>query len=206
MAPNDNQSDADLLGAIRQCTACPSLPLGPRPILQWDRSAPILIAGQAPGSRTHHKGIPFDDPSGDRLRSWLGIDRDLFYDSRLFAIVPMAFCFPGTGARGDLPPPVACADRWRSRLIDRMTDLRLTIVLGRYAMNWHGMGGGTDLTSEVRRWRDRLPRSILLPHPSPRNNRWLQNNPWFERELLPELRLEVARAIEEFSAKRNRSG
>lgn len=195
MTDEAGTSDEALLGAIRSCSTCDTLPLGPRPILQWDRRAPILIAGQAPGSRTHHKGIPFDDPSGDRLRQWLGIDRDAFYDSSLFAVVPMAFCFPGSGERGDLPPPPQCAAQWRSRLLDRMDGVQLTVVLGRYAASWHGFDKKETLASLTGQWRETLPASIVLPHPSPRNRMWFARNPWFEAEVIPALQLRVQSLI-----------
>ncbi|WP_427965215.1 uracil-DNA glycosylase family protein [Altererythrobacter sp.] len=184
-------ADAELLTAVRRCESCPDLPLGPRPILQWDPAASILIAGQAPGNRTHHKGIPFDDPSGDRLRDWLGVDRKTFYDPQNFAIVPMAFCFPGTGKGGDLPPPARCAELWREALLDRLRNLRLTIVLGQYAAAWHGDGTRQSVTESVAMWRQTLPALVVLPHPSPRNRRWLTQNPWFERELLGRVRSRV---------------
>jgi len=184
--------DKALLSAIRSCSACDGLPLGPRPILQWKRSAPVLIAGQAPGSRTHHKGVPFDDASGDRLRQWLGVGRETFYDSSLFAIVPMAFCFPGSGERGDLPPPPRCAELWRSRLLDRMSGVELTIILGRHAADWHGFDRRTTLAGLTGQWRETLPSTIVLPHPSPRNRLWFSRNPWFEAEVVPALRERIS--------------
>lgn len=192
MAELAKLKDAELLAAVKRCESCPDLPLGPRPILQWDPAAPILIAGQAPGSRTHAKGIPFDDPSGERLREWLGVDRTSFYDPKRFAIVPMAFCFPGTGTGGDLPPPPRCAEMWRRPLLDRLDRLQLTIVLGQYAAGWHGDGTRRSVTDAVAQWRETLPTQIVLPHPSPRNRRWLTQNPWFEEEVLPRLRARIA--------------
>lgn len=181
----------DLADQVRGCSACDGLPLGPRPILQWSSSAQILVAGQAPGRITHHKGIPFDDPSGERLRSWLGVTRDQFYDQDIFAILPMAFCFPGSGKSGDLPPPAQCAELWRDELLAGLTNLKLTIIIGRYAADWHLEHNSSTLSVSVRRWRETLPARILLPHPSPRNNRWLKQHPWFEAELLPDLRRQV---------------
>ncbi|MGE0180784.1 MAG: uracil-DNA glycosylase family protein [Parvularculaceae bacterium] len=191
MAGRDQDADTTLLDSIRACTACKGLPLGPRPILQWDPAAPILIAGQAPGRRTHERGIPFDDPSGERLRDWLGVSSEDFYDPARFAILPMAFCFPGAGKSGDLPPRPECASLWRHQLMRRLEKIRLTVILGRYAAQWHLGTSGGALTVEVARWRETLPTVVLLPHPSPRNRNWLTQNPWFEAELLPDLRRRV---------------
>lgn len=180
-----------LVDEVRRCTACTDLPLGPGPILQWKPTARILIAGQAPGRITHEKGIPFDDPSGDRLRDWLGVSREQFYDPDLFAIVPMAFCFPGSTGKGDLPPPPRCAELWRERLMAGLEQLELRIIIGRYAVDWHLGSTKEPLTPLVSNWRDILPHSIVLPHPSPRNRLWLARNPWFEAELLGDLQARV---------------
>ena len=178
-----------LLTEVRRCRICAdALPLGARPVLQCDPRARILIAGQAPGRKVHASGIPFDDPSGDRLRDWMGIDRDLFYDRSRIAILPMGFCYPGTGRSGDLPPRPECAAQWRAPLLAALPQIRLTLVIGRYALDYHLGRRSESLTDRVRSWRDYHPDLILLPHPSPRNNRWLKQNPWFDRELLPELR------------------
>ncbi|MGD9810229.1 MAG: uracil-DNA glycosylase family protein [Sphingobium sp.] len=179
---------ADLLIAIRSCTKCADLPLGPAPLLQADPRARILIAGQAPGRRSHERGIPFDDPSGDRLRQWLGIDRATFYNASRVAIVPMGFCYPGTGPSGDLPPKPLCAQNWRAALLDRLPNIELTLVIGRYAMDWHMPGKTGSLTETVGVWRNHWPTILPLPHPSPRNNRWLKVNPWFADDVLPILR------------------
>lgn len=187
-----DRCDSALLGTIRGCSQCPDLPLGPRPILQWQRDARVLIAGQAPGRITHERGIPFDDPSGDRLRSWLGVDAATFYDPEIFAIVPMAFCYPGTGHSGDLPPPPVCARLWRSQLLERMQGLQLTIIIGQYAAAWHYSDRKETLTGLVSRWNESFPEAVVLPHPSPRNRNWLSRNPWFEDDLLPRLRTRVA--------------
>jgi uracil-DNA glycosylase len=181
------------LAEVRSCTLCTDLALGPQPILQLGPGARILIAGQAPGRKTHHKGVPFDDPSGDRLREWLGVDRDTFYDESAIAIVPMAFCYPGTGKGGDLPPPPRCAQRWRSELLALLPKIELTLVIGKYALDWHlGDAQGKTVTETVRDWGDHWPGVLPMPHPSPRNNRWLKTNPWFETEVLPALRARVA--------------
>jgi uracil-DNA glycosylase len=157
-------------------------------------TAPILIAGQAPGARVHALGRPYDDPSGDRLRDWLGVDREAFYDRRRFAVLAMAFCFPGYDAGGsDLPPPPLCARTWRARALAAMPGVRLTLLVGGYAQRWHLGPGARSVTATVAAWRDCPPGFLPLPHPSWRNSGWLKRNPWFEAELLPELRARVAR-------------
>ncbi|MGE0354112.1 MAG: uracil-DNA glycosylase family protein [Gemmatimonadales bacterium] len=185
-----------LLREVRACTICaPHLPLGPRPVLQAAAGARILIAGQAPGRRVHQTGVPFDDPSGDRLRDWLGVDRNTFYDPQAIAILPMGFCYPGTGRSGDLPPRPECAPAWRDALLDRLPGIRLTLLLGQHAQRWHLDSGATRLTDIVRQWRRYWPAVLPLPHPSPRNRIWLRKNPWFEDEVLPALRRRVRRLI-----------
>jgi uracil-DNA glycosylase len=184
-----------LLKRVRDCTVCePSLPHGPRPVLQLDARARILIAGQAPGRRVHETGVPFDDPSGNRLREWMGLTRETFYDPSKIAILPMGFCYPGAGKSGDLPPRPECAPQWRSTLLERLTSLRLTLVIGQYAIAYHlnDEGGVSDV---VRRWESYGPATIPLPHPSPRNTPWLKLHPWFERDLLPILRTRVVEAL-----------
>ena len=186
-----------LLAEVRACTLCAAhLPLGPRPVLQLHPSARILIAGQAPGRKVHESGVPFDDASGDRLRAWLGVSRDTFYDARQIAILPMGFCFPGTGKSGDLPPRPECAPTWRAQLLSHLKHLELTVVIGQYALDHHlpGTGGaaGGSVTQTVQGWRNHGPQTMPLPHPSPRNNIWLKRNPWFEVDLLPALRARVA--------------
>jgi len=183
---------AELLDEVRQCTLCAGqLPLGPRPVVQVGPTARILIAGQAPGRRVHASGVPFDDPSGERLRAWMGVDSATFYDARRVAILPMGFCYPGTGASGDLPPRAECAPTWRQRLLASMPNIALTLVIGRYAQSWHCSDPRRSVTDCVRDWRRYWPQQLPLPHPSPRNNRWLRNNPWFESEVLPQLRARV---------------
>lgn len=164
-------------------------------MLQYSASASLLIAGQAPGKRVHGSGIPFDDPSGKRLRDWLGLDREEFYDAGKVAILPMAFCYPGTGASGDLPPRPECAATWRAELLGRMRQLKMTLVLGVYAQRYHFSDAQVAVTDRVRAWRDSWPGMVPLPHPSPRNNRWLRQNPWFETEMLPALRQQVSRIL-----------
>jgi len=185
-----------LLAEVRACTLCAEhLPLGPRPIVQVHPSARILIAGQAPGRKVHETGVPFNDASGDRLRAWLGISREVFYDARQVAILPMGFCFPGTGKSGDLPPRPECAPAWRSALLAHLETLKLTLVIGQYALAYHLPNAGASVTEAVQAWRSRWPHTIPLPHPSPRNNIWLKRNPWFEEELIPVLRARVSEIL-----------
>lgn len=187
-----NQQFVELLQSVRQCRLCEaSLPCGPRPVLQADPRAKILIAGQAPGRRVHASGVPFDDPSGDRLREWLGISRETFYDPTKIALLPMGFCYPGTGKSGDLPPRPECADAWREKLLDRLPQIQLTLIIGQYAQKWHLQRTHKNLTETVRAWQEYGPALIPLPHPSPRNNIWLKKNPWFADSLLPNLRKQV---------------
>ncbi|MFZ3129323.1 MAG: uracil-DNA glycosylase family protein [Rhodoferax sp.] len=182
-----------LLTEVRQCTLCaPHLPLGPRPVLQARASARILIAGQAPGRKVHASGVPFSDASGDRLRDWLGMPPEVFYDPARVAIVPMGFCYPGTGASGDLPPRPECARTWRARVLQELPRLQLTLAIGQYALAYHWPGPKVSVTQAVQAWRTQWPAVVPLPHPSPRNNGWLRHNPWFEAELLPELKQRVA--------------
>jgi uracil-DNA glycosylase len=186
-----------LLTAVRDCRLCAgTIPEPVLPVLQAHRSARILIAGQAPGRKVQASGVPFDDASGERLRDWMGVDRDAFYDSERIAILPMAFCYPGTGKSGDLPPPPVCAETWRAKLLAELPNLRLTLVIGQYAMNWHLDTPHRTLTETVRHWRDFDAATLPLPHPSPRNNIWLAKNPWFGEELLPHLRGRVESALD----------
>ncbi|MEO8855961.1 MAG: uracil-DNA glycosylase family protein [Burkholderiaceae bacterium] len=189
---------AALLAQVRACALCADqLPMGPRPVLQMSARSRILIAAQAPGRKVHESGTPFDDASGDRLRDWLGIDRETFYDSARVAILPMGFCFPGTGQSGDLPPRRECAPAWRAPLLAHMKKLRLTVVIGRYALDYHLPAAKGSLTSAVQAWRSHGSDVIALPHPSGRNNIWLKRNRWFEEEVLPEVRQRVAQALAE---------
>ncbi len=181
-----------LLPRVLGCTLCtPSLPLGPRPVLQIHTSARILIAGQAPGRRVHESGVPFDDVSGDRLRDWLGVDRPAFYNPRNFAILPMGFCYPGTGRSGDLPPRPECAPAWREALLSTLKQVELTLVLGQYAQAYHLGGDAGSVTELVQDWKRYWPSRLPLPHPSPRNQLWVGRNPWFAKEVLPALRRRV---------------
>jgi len=187
---------SDLLHAVRGCTACDGLPLGPRPILQASAASKILIVGQAPGRITHEKGVPFDDPSGVRLRHWMGVSEEVFYDPAKLAILPMGFCFPGTGKSGDLPPRTECAELWRLPLLDRLVNIELTLIIGQYAIGWHiNDGQKMTLTARASQWKDDMPSKLVMPHPSPRNNRWLKRNPWFETDVVPVLRQRVSEIL-----------
>ena len=166
----------------------------PRPVTGLSDAAPILIAGQAPGMRVHQSGKFFTDPSGDRLREWLGVSDEEFYDPKNFSILPMAFCFPGYSEKGaDLPPPKICAETWRKRALKKMPQIQMTVLIGGYAQAWHL--GKMGLTARVSEWREHAPQVFPLPHPSWRNNGWLKKHPWFEAELLPELRAKVTDLI-----------
>lgn len=185
-----------LLEEVRACTLCaPHLHHGTRPVVQVDPRARILIAGQAPGRKVHETGVPFDDPSGDRLRGWMGVDRSVFYDPECVAIVPMGFCYPGTGSSGDLPPRPECAPAWRTRVLAALASVELTLVIGAYAQAWHLPEVSGGVTAVVGRWRDRWPAVLPLPHPSPRNRVWLKRNPWFEAEVIPALQERVRRLL-----------
>lgn len=193
-----------LVREIAGCRRCVEQPIGaplphaPRPVLRVSATARIAVCGQAPGTRVHASGMPFTDPSGDRLRAWMGVTPEEFYDVRRVAVVPMGFCFPGLDAKGgDRPPRRECAPLWRERVFTLMPKLQLVLLVGQYAQRWH-LGEAANLTDTVRDWqrilaRPGLPRCMPLPHPSWRNNAWLKKNPWFETELLPELQREVRR-------------
>lgn len=194
----------ELLRQVRACMLCASvLPLGPRPVVQAHRDARLLIIGQAPGRKVHDTGIPWNDASGQRLREWLGISGEAFYDPHRVAIVPMGLCYPGRGASGDAPPRPECAPRWHGEIIHRLPAVRLTLLIGQYAQAFYlGSRRKRTLSDTVHAWREYLPSGYLpLVHPSPRNQGWLRHHPWFEAELLPQLRgiirslrLEPARA------------
>jgi len=198
---------AEEIRACRLCRDAPRygapLPHEPRPVLQVSNAARLCIAGQAPGLRVHASGRPYTDPSGVRLRQWLGIGEEIFYDPLTVAIVSMGFCFPGLDAKGgDLPPRRECAETWRERLLERLPNVELILLVGHYAQKWHldAAIAGRGLTETVSNWRDVYrsrvcPRLMPMPHPSWRNNGWLKRNPWFEFDLLPELRADVARIV-----------
>ena len=188
------ESLEEAMAAARACAVCAEhLPLGPRPVFRISRSARLLIVGQAPGTKVHETGIPWNDPSGDRLREWLTLDHDTFYDESRIAIVPAGFCYPGRDPRGgDLPPRPECAPAWHARLFAHMPDVALTLLVGQYAQALYlGEARKATLTATVAAWRDNPPETMPLPHPSWRNTAWLRKNPWFEVELLPVLRARV---------------
>lgn len=186
----------ELLTEVESCTSCSEhLPLGPRPVIQLHPSARILIAGQAPGKKVHRTGIPFDDASGDRLREWMGISKDTFYDEKQVAILPMGFCYPGKGKSGDLPPRPECKQKWREQLLAQLSNVEITLVLGKYAQDYHLGHFKGSLTELVGAWEQYWPTMVPLPHPSPRNNIWLSKNPWFGKELVPLLQTKIAKIL-----------
>jgi uracil-DNA glycosylase len=187
----------DLLAEIRACRVCAAhLPHPPRPVLRAGARARLLIVGQAPGRRVHETGIPWNDPSGDRLRDWLQLDRAAFYDEARIAIAPAGFCYPGTGRGGDLPPRPECAPLWHPRLRLALSEVRLTLLVGRYAQGYYlAEQRKATLTDTVAAWAEYLPDRLPLPHPSPRNGVWLKRNPWFDAEVIPALRDRVAAVL-----------
>ncbi|MGC8119255.1 uracil-DNA glycosylase family protein [Marinobacter sp. VGCF2001] len=186
----------ELVKQVRACRICAgALPHEPRPVVQLSPSSRILVVGQAPGRRVHETGLPFNDPSGDRLRQWMGVSRETFYDDQQLAILPMGFCYPGTGKSGDLPPRPECAPAWRQALLERLPEIRLTLLIGRYAHTWHIPDARASVTENVQNWRQYWPATIPMPHPSPRNNLWLRKNPWFEKSVIPALQSRVASVL-----------
>ncbi|MGH8377712.1 MAG: uracil-DNA glycosylase family protein [Gammaproteobacteria bacterium] len=180
---------ARLLKEVRACRACKGKIPAPRPVLNAHRDARVLIVGQAPGRKVHETGIPWNDASGDRLRAWLGVDKDRFYDPRCFAIIPMGFCYPGKGKSGDLPPRKECAELWPQRLLAALPNIELKILIGQYAQAYYlGKRRKKTLTATVRAWREYWPDCLPLPHASPRNTGWFKYNPWLEQEVIPALR------------------
>lgn len=180
----------ELLQQIRACRLCEEhLALGPRPVLRASATAKLLIVGQAPGTKVHASGIPWDDQSGKRLRHWLGLEPEVFYDESKVAIVPMGFCYPGKGKSGDLPPRPECAAHWHQQLLTLLPDIELTLLVGKYAQDYFlGSAARPTLTETVANWREYLPKYMPMPHPSPRNQFWVKHNPWFEQEAVPVLR------------------
>ena len=186
-----------LLRAVRACHACDAhLPLGARPVLQAGTTARILIVGQAPGAKAHASGVPWDDRSGERLRAWMDIDAETFYDQDRVAILPMGFCFPGRAASGDMPPRRECAELWLDHLLAKLPRIELTLLVGQYAQaHFLRQSGHASVTATTRNWRAHAPRMLPLPHPSPRNIAWFKANPWFDSDLLPVLRRRVSELI-----------
>ncbi|MCR9213477.1 MAG: uracil-DNA glycosylase family protein [Proteobacteria bacterium] len=197
---NSDKSLEELLTEIRACKICEAdLPLGPRPVLVVDRDAPILIAGQAPGTKVHESGVPWDDPSGDRLREWLDVDKEIFYDPRKFAIVPQGFCYPGRLEKGgDAPPRPECAATWHPNLIPKLTNVKLILAVGQYAHGYHLSGiKKKNLTETVRAYKEYGPAILPLPHPSWRVTGWIKKNSWFESEIVPHLQERVHSLLNE---------
>ena len=182
-----------LLEAVRDCRACePHLPLGPRPILRAGETARILVVGQAPGARVHTTGIPWDDPSGERLRAWMGVGEDIFYHESRIAIIPMGYCYPGRGNGGDMPPRRECATLWLDHLLAKLPKIELTLLVGQYAQH-HFLPSRRkpSLAETVRAWQEYAPLYIPLPHPSPRNQPWFKRHPWFDQQLIPMLQSRI---------------
>ena len=183
---------AYLLNEVRTCIFCENLPLGPRPILSAKPSAKILIIGQAPGTKVHASGIPWNDPSGDRLRKWMGLDAEQFYNAKQAAIMPMGFCYPGRGGSGDLPPRPECAPKWHDKILEQLPQVELTLLIGQYAQAYYLNDKYKTLTERVKNWQKFSSEGYFpLVHPSPRNQRWLKNNPWFEQEVIPVLQTQI---------------
>jgi uracil-DNA glycosylase len=190
---------AAAMKAARACRLCADeLPLGPRPVFQIDAATRLLLISQAPGTKVHETGLPFNDRSGDRLREWLGIDREIFYGNKRFGLMPMGFCYPGVDARGgDKPPMKICASTWHPLIRPLLPRVELTLLVGQYAVaRYLGKRRRESLTATVRAWRDYAPEFLPLPHPSWRNTAWLRQNPWFEREIVPALHRHVRRLLE----------
>lgn len=188
-----------LLRQVRSCTHCTAhLPFPPNPVLRAHPSARLLIIGQAPGTRVHESGIPWDDPSGDRLRSWLDLSRKVFYDERNVAIIPMGFCYPGKGKSGDLPPQPECAPLWHSKLHAYLPNIALTLLIGQYAQHYYLRDTCKEtLTDTVKAWKTYGKDGFFpLVHPSPRNQHWLKQNPWFEKDVVPELQRKISKLLE----------
>ena len=187
----------NLLEQVRSCTLCEEdLPLGPRPVVRANESAKILIIGQAPGTKVHASGTPWDDASGKRLREWMGISPDIFYDESKIAIIPIGLCYPGKGKSGDLPPRKECAPQWHDALLKQLPNIQCTLLIGNYAQNYYLKNKQRTLTERVKAWQDYFPDYLPLVHPSPRNQLWLKKNPWFEKEVVPQLQKHIAALLE----------
>jgi len=190
------QTFTQLTSQMRACTLCDGLPLGPNPVFQLNSQAKILIIGQAPGRLAHIKNRPFDDPSGDRLRDWLALEKTAFYTDPRIGIFPMGLCYPGTGASGDTPPPDICAKTWRERVLEQLQHVEVTLLLGAYAIAWHLPHlKGKTVVDAVRQSAGGAGNLFVLPHPSPRNNRWLKQNQWFEADVIPIIRQRVRQSL-----------
>lgn len=187
----------ELLECIRDCTVCKEhLPAGPRPVLSASETSKIIVVGQAPGRVVHNTGIPWNDKSGDNLRNWLDVSIEEFYNVEDFGIIPMGFCYPGTGKTGDLPPRKECAPLWHEALLDKMTNVKMVLLIGKYAQDYYlPHVKKQTLTKKVENFQDYLPDYFVLPHPSPRNNMWQAKNPWFKKEVLPVLKYEIKKIL-----------
>jgi len=187
----------ELLEQIRLCNLCAAeLPHGPRPVLRASATARILVVGQAPGTKVHASGIPWNDASGRRLRQWMGLSDQQFYDEQTIAIVPMGFCYPGKGKSGDLPPRAECATTWHRPILDLLPNIQITLLIGQYAQGFYQPGGYSTLTERVRDWHRFAPDQFVLPHPSPRNQLWLRRNPWLEEQVVPAMQMAIRRVLE----------
>ncbi|MDA1090538.1 MAG: uracil-DNA glycosylase family protein [Proteobacteria bacterium] len=189
----------DLITIIEACRLCADqLPLGPRPVLRVSKTAKLMIIGQAPGTKVHESGVPWEDASGDRLRDWLGLTPDIFDDQTLVAIMPMGFCYPGRAANGgDNPPRPECAPEWHPKLLPLVSEVKLTLLVGGFAQKYYlGKAAQKTMTETVRAWQEHLPRFLPIPHPSWRSTGWLRKNSWFEAEVIPDLRRRVRRLID----------
>ncbi len=186
-----------LINQVTACTICKSyLPNSPRPIISLSKDSKILIIGQAPGQKVHESGVPWDDQSGNELRRWLGVDKEQFYDTKLFGLMPMGFCYPGKSATGDLPPRPECAPLWHHQLLAKMKNVKLTLLIGQYSQKFYlGDKFKPTLTENVKNYREFLPKYLPLVHPSPRNKIWQKKNPWFELEVVPQLRKIVSKQL-----------
>ena len=187
-----------LLREIRSCTLCKEhLPLGPRPILSAHPKSKIIIIGQAPGSKVHNSGIPWKDASGNELRSWLGVTENQFYDERNFALIPMGFCYPGKGPSGDMPPRSECAPHWHNKILPKLNEAKLILLIGHYAQGYYLKDSiSENLTFTVKAYKKYLPHYFPLPHPSPRNRIWQKKNPWFKKNVVPALFKQVSKLLE----------
>ncbi len=182
---------------IRACTICKAhLPFDPNPIVRPSRTAKIIIVGQAPGTKVHNTGIPWNDPSGDKLRGWMGIDKDIFYDDKRIAIMPTGFCYPGKGKSGDMPPRPECAPTWHPLLLKLMPQIELMLLIGMYSQKYYLRDQNKKtLTDTVKAWKEYAPYYLPMPHPSPRNKLWLKKNEWFEGKVVPQLKRRVKKLI-----------
>ena len=182
---------------IKACTLCADyLPYAPKPVFSFSKKSKILVVGQAPGIKVHESGIPWNDASGDRLREWMQVSKEQFYDTKYFSIVPMGLCYPGKGKSGDLPPRRECSEKWMQPILGKVPQIKLTLLIGQYSQQWflNDIKKNT-LTKTVKSWKEYQPKYFVLPHPSPHNNIWLKKNPWFEKQLVPKLKKKVEELI-----------